>query len=589
METLDREKFQTRFLPKDRFGIFHTLFFMIRHTLIELVQKSILAAQAAGELPAFEMPGVELLRPPKPEMGDYSTSLALKLASVAKRPPMQIAQTLAKHIPSHDAIGNIETAAPGFVNFTLSQTWLANQVANILHAGAQFGNVNLGNGKRVQVEFISANPTGPLTIGSARNMAIGDTLARVLRASGYVVETEYYLNDAGSQVRHLGESIYAKYAQQLGRDEPFPQDGYKGEYINDMAREIIARDGDKYLLMEKRDAVRELKRVGVAMVTETLKESLARVHVFFDNWFSEQSLRDSGLLNEILEKLAAKGYTYEKDGALWFKATEFGLDKDAVLVRSPQIVSEPDERPTYLASDLPYVWNKVVIRNYDKAIYVWGADHQGDVPRVYAGARALGLDPQRVVIIVYQLVRLTRGGEKIRMSKRAGEFDTLDDLVADVGEDAVRFLLVNSSHDTAMDFDLQLAASQSYENPVHYVRYMHARTAGILRNAAEQNMVSDDADLTRLAHPAELNLIKHLLRLEEVVEHAALKFEPHHIPHYALTLARAFSEFYDACRVLNIEPPDTELTRARLQLVRATKIVLARTLDLMGVSAPESM
>lgn len=562
---------------------------MIRHTLTELVRHAILAAQADGALPAFEMPAVEMARPPRPDMGDYSTSLALKLASVAKRPPLHIAQIIAQHIPPHDALAQVQAAPPGFVNFTLSPAWLGNQVASILDAGAHFGDVNLGSGARVQVEFISANPTGPLTIGSARNMAIGDTLSRVLRAAGYRVETEYYLNDAGSQVRHLGESIYAKYAQQLGRDEPFPENGYKGEYIADMARDIIARDGDKYLHMEKRDAVRELKRVGVAMVTETLKESLARVHVEFDNWFSEQSLRDSGLLAEILEKLAAKGYTYEKDGALWFQATEFGLDKDAVLVRSPQVVSEPDERPTYLASDLPYVWNKLVIRNYDKAIYVWGADHQGDVPRVYAGAQALGLDPKRVVILVYQLVRLTRGGEKIRMSKRAGEFDTLDDLVADVGEDAVRFLLVNSSHDTAMDFDLQLAASTSYENPVHYVRYMHARTAGILRNAAEQNIVSDDAALTRLAHPAELSLIKHMLRLEEVVEHAALKFEPHHIPHYALALARAFSEFYDACRVLNIEPPDEELTRARLQLVRATKNVLARTLNLMGVSAPESM
>ena len=562
---------------------------MIRHTLTELVHQALVAAQAAGDLPAFEIPPIEIARPPKADMGDFSAPLALKLASVAKQPPLKIAQTIAKHVPQHDAVGKIETAAPGFVNFTLAPQWVANQVARILDAGAQFGNVNVGDGKRVQVEFISANPTGPLTIGSARNMAIGDTLSRVLRAANYRVETEYYLNDAGSQVRHLGETIYAKYAQQLGRDEPFPENGYKGEYISDMAREIIARDGDKYLHLEKHDAVRELKRVGVAMVTETLKESLARVHVEFDNWFSEQSLRDSGLLAEILQSLAAKGYTYEKDGALWFQATAFGLDKDAVLVRSPQVVSEADERPTYLASDLPYVWNKLVIRNYDKAIYVWGADHQGDVPRVYAGAQALGLDPKRVVIIVYQLVRLTRGGEKIRMSKRAGEFDTLDDLVADVGEDAVRFLLVNSSPDTAMDFDLQLAASQSYENPVHYVRYMHARTAGILRNAAERGIVSNEANLLRLAHSAELNLIKHLLRLEEVVEHAASKFEPHHVAHYALTLARAFSEFYDACSVLKIEPPDAELTAARLQLVTATKNVLARTLDLMGVSAPESM
>ncbi len=562
---------------------------MIRHTLAELVHQAILAAQAAGDLPEFEIPVIEIARTPKPEMGDYSSSLSLKLASVAKRAPIQIAQTIAKHVPHNEAIGKVETAAPGFVNITLAPAWLAKQVAHILDAGARFGDVNVGNGQRAQVEFVSANPTGPMTVASARNMAIGDTLARILRAANYRVETEYYVNDAGSQVRHLGESIFAKYAQQLGRDEPFPEDGYKGEYVNDIARAIRERDGDKYLHLEKRDAIRELKNIGIAMMQESIAQTLARAGVQFDNWFSEQSLYDSGLFNEIVDKLAAKGLTYEKDGALWFKATEFGLDKDAVLVRSEKIVSALDERPTYLASDLPYLWNKIVRRGYDRAIYVWGADHQGDVPRVYAGARALGIDAERITIIVYQLVRLTRGGEKIRMSKRAGEFDTLDDLLDDVGVDAVRFLLINSSADTAMDFDLQLAVSTSNENPVHYVRYMHARTAGILRKAAEQDISTDGANLARLQHPAELNLIKYMLRLEEVVEHAAIKMEPHHLAHYALTLARAFSEFYDACKVLNIEPPDVELTRARLQLVTATKNVLARALDLMGVSAPETM
>lgn len=562
---------------------------MIRHTIAELTQNAILAAQAAGDLPAFEIPVVEISRPPRPEMGDYSSSLPLKLASVARRAPLQIAQTIAKHVPPNQAIQKVETAAPGFVNFTLSPSWLAGQVAHILELGAQFGNVKQGNGQRVQVEFVSANPTGPLTVGSARNMAIGDTLARVLSAADYRVETEYYVNDAGSQIRHLGESIYALYAQQLGRDEPFPEDGYKGEYVHDMARDIVTRDGDKYLHLEKAEAVRQLKKIGVAMVIESLKKSLRRAGVEFDNWFSQQSLHDSGLLDEIFGKLAAKGYTYEKDGALWFKATEFGLDKDAVLVRSPGIVSDPEERPTYLASDLPYVWNKLVLRGFDRAIYVWGADHQGDVPRVYAGAQALGLDPKRVSIIIYQLVRLTRGGEKVRMSKRAGEFDTLDDLIDDVGLDAVRYLLIAASADVSMDFDLELAKQQSSENPVYYVQYAHARIASILRNAAEAGVKTDGADLTLLAHPAELDLIKQMLKLEEVVEHAALKLEPHHLPHYASELAATFHQFYKQCRVLSTAPAELELSQARLQLVTATKQVLARALDLMGVSAPESM
>lgn len=570
---------------------------MIRYTIADLVRRAILTAQAAGDLGAFELPAIEITRPPRPEMGDYSSSLPLKLAAVAKRPPLQIAQTIAKHLPKHEAVEKVESAPPGFVNITLSPAWLANQVGEILAAGEQFGNLPLGQGKRVQVEFVSANPTGPLTVGSARNMAIGDTLARILRAAGYKVETEYYLNDAGSQVRHLGESIYSKYAQQLGRDEPFPEKGYKGEYINDMARAIAERDGDKYLHMEKDDAVRALKKVGVAMVVETLKESLARAHVEFDSWFSEQSLYDSGLFDAIVAKLAAKGYTYEKDGALWFKATEFGLEKDAVLVRSEQVVSAPDERPTYLASDLPYMWNKVVERGYDRAIYVWGADHQGDVPRVYAGAKALDIDPRRVVIIVYQLVRLTRGGEKVRMSKRAGEFDTLDDLVEDVGLDAVRYLLIESSADVSMDFDLQRAVQTTNENPVHYVRYAHARTAGILRNAAEAGLTFDDGDLSLLKHPSEMELIKHFLKFEEVVELAATKLEPHHIPHYAHDLAAAFQKFYTECRVLmytapgvlSTDPNDLALSKARLQLVRASKNVLARALDLIGVSAPASM
>lgn len=562
---------------------------MIRNTLAQAVTTAILTAQAAGDLPKFDLPPIEIARPPRPEMGDYSCAVALKLAAAAKRAPLQIAQTIAKYFPAESAIGSVTAAAPGFINFTLAPDWLDQQVARILEAGKTFGNVNVGQNQRVQVEFVSANPTGPLTIGSARNMAIGDTLARILRAAGYRVETEYYVNDAGSQVRHLAASIYAKYAQILGHDEPFPEDGYKGEYVGDMARTLVEQVGDQYLQIPRDDALKELRRVGVAMVVEWLKKSLARARVEFDVWFSEQSLRDSGLLDKVLNDLRGKGYIYDKDDAVWFKATAWGLDKDAVVIRSAKIVAEPDERPTYLASDLAYMWNKLVLRGFDRAVYIWGADHQGDVPRVYAGAKALGIDPARVAIIVYQLVRLTRGGEKVRMSKRAGEFDTLDDLLDDVGPDAVRYLLAASSADVAMDFDLQLAVEQSNENPVYYVQYAHARIASILRNAAQAGVKPQGAQLELLQHPAELELIKQMLKLEEVVEYAALKHEPHHLPHYAQELAAAFHQFYKQCRVLSSEPGDADLSRARLQLVTATQLALARALDLLGVSAPDAM
>lgn len=562
---------------------------MIRNHIAQLIQSAVQKAQTAGELPAFEIPLIEVTHPSKPEWGDYASPLPLKLASLAKRAPLQIAQAIVKHMLPDPMLGSVEVAPPGFINLTLASEWLAQQVGRLGAAGANIGALDLGAGVRVQVEHVSANPTGPLTIGSARNAAIGDTLARILRAAGYTVETEYYINDAGSQVRHLGASIYARYAQQLGRDEPFPEEGYRGAYVADIARAIIEREGDKYLHLPKDQAIRALKTIGVQMMIESIRRTLARVRVEFDVWFSELSLRESGLLDEVLAKLRAQGLLYEKEDALWFKATAFGLDKDAVLVRSPQIVPEPDERATYLASDLAYVWNKLVLRGYDRAIYVWGADHQGDVPRLLAGVKALGLDPARVTIILYQLVRLTRGGEKVRMSKRAGEFDTLDDLIDDVGPDAVRFLLLTSSAEAAMDFDLQLAVQQSSENPVYYVQYAHARIASILRHAAEQGVSGEGATLTRLTHPAELALIRQLLKLEEVIELAATRLEPHHLPHYALELAGAFHQFYKQCRVLSSDPNDAEITKARLQLVMATKQVLARTLDLMGVSAPEAM
>lgn len=562
---------------------------MIRNHIAQLTYNAIKVAQQAGDLPNFDIPQVIIERPQKSEWGDFSSSLPLKLASVAKRAPLQIAQTIAKHVPADPALGRVDAVAPGFVNFTLGTEWLATQVKTIRDAGAGFGNVDVGGGKRVQVEFVSANPTGPLTIGSARNAAIGDTIVRILRATSYDVATEYYVNDAGSQVRHFGESIYVRYAQQLGRDEPFPEKGYKGEYVAEIAREIATREGEKYLSMPRAEAIRALGRIGIDQLMPHARETLRRMRVEIDSWFFEKSLYDSGLFDQVYGVLKEKGLVYEEGNAKFFDGTRFGLEKGAVLIRSPQVTPDPSERPTYLASDVAYVWNKLVVRGFEQAIYVWGADHQGDVPRVMAVAQALDLDPKRLTILIYQLVRLTRGGEKVRMSKRAGEFDTLADLIDEVGADAVRFLLITRSADSPMDFDLQLAKEQSDQNPVYYVQYMHARIAGILRNAAERGFNSEGSNNVLLEHPAELGLIRQMLRFEEVVELAAMRLEPHHLPHYALELARTFSVFYDQCRVLSNDPAELEISRARLTLVSAAKQVLARALDLMGVSAPDTM
>ncbi|MBI5034088.1 MAG: arginine--tRNA ligase [Chloroflexi bacterium] len=562
---------------------------LIKNHLAGLVKQAIVAAQTAGALPAFAMPDVFVERPQRKEWGDFSTSAPLKLARDAKRAPLQIAQVIAAHVPSDEAVAKVDASAPGFVNFTLNGAWIAKQVDSILAQGAQYGNLECDKQLNIQVEYVSANPTGPLHIGGGRNGAIGDTLANVLQAAGHKVQREFYINDNGSQVRIFGESIFARYAQALGRDEPFPENGYQGSYIVDMGKQIAQEHGEKFLNMPRKDATRTLGRMGIQSVLDGYAKTLNRMGVRFDNWFSERSLHDDGTFTRALKILQDKGLTLEKDGAVWFAAQELGEDKDAVLIRSAQVIAEPDERPTYLGSDVAYVWNKLVERKFDRAIYIWGADHHGDVPRVMAVTRALGLDASRVTLLLHQFVNLKRGGELVKMSKRAGEFVMMNELLDEVGPDAVRFMLISRSADTTIDFDIELAKKQSDENPVYYVQYSHARIASILRKAAESGMTPEGGDVSLLKHPAELELIREMMRLPEVVELAAAKLEPHHLPHYAIDLAGVFHSFYDQCRVVSSEPGDEAISRARLKLVNAAKTTFARTLTLMGVNAPDSM
>ena len=559
---------------------------LIRNQVAALIATGLRAAQEEGTLPEFKMPAIVIERPRRSEHGDYASPVCLQLAREAHMPPREIAARLVERLPPAPFVGKVEVAGPGYINIALDASWLAAQVETILTAGERWGNVDIGQGQRVQVEFVSANPTGPITVGSTRNAVIGDTLANVLAAAGYEVEREYYVNDAGSQVRKFGESIYARYAQALGRDEPFPEDGYHGHYVVELGQQMAQQYGDRYLNLPRREAVRVLGTEGIARMIEEIRQDLAALRVEFDTWFHERSLYESGLFDRVLQMLREKGYIVERDDAVWFTSPD--LEASAVIIRSPKIIPEPDERPTYFASDIAYVWNKLVERGFDRAIYVWGADHHGDVPRVKAAAKALGLDPERVVIIIYQMVNLKRGGEDVRMSKRTGEFVTLRELLDEVGPDPIRFMLLTRTVDATIDFDLDLAVEQSEKNPVYYVQYAHARIASILRYAADLGWNLDaSGDVSLLTHPSELALIRKMLELPEVVALAATQLAPHHLTFYAQDLAAVFHAFYRDCRVVASEEP--ERTQARLMLAQAAKLTLARALGLLGVTAPERM
>lgn len=561
----------------------------LRSRVTELLRVALNAAQASGDLPTFAVPEEVLVEQSRHAAhGDYGSPVCLGLARVLHRAPIQIAGVIVEHVPEAPFIAEVAVAPPGFINFTLDDGWVASRVPAILEAGDSWGDVGVGGGSRVQVEFVSANPTGPITIGSARNAVIGDALAAVLESAGYAVDREYYVNDAGSKVRHFGGSILSRYAEQFDVEIPFPEKGYPGDYVTDLALSAAETFGRRYLDMDHDVAVRELGRWGIGQVLEGVESDLAQLGVRFDNWFSERSLYETGLFGEMMAKLAAGGYLLEYDGATWFQHPD--LDKDAVLVRSPQVIPNPEDRPTYLASDIPYLWNKLEVRGYDKAIYVWGADHHGDVPRVQAAARALGVDEDRLVFIIYQMVTLMRGGEEIRMSKSSGEFVTLRELVDEVGPDPIRYMMLTRTVDVTLDFDLDLAVEQSDRNPVYYVQYAHTRIAGVLRHAAEQGWdVDAPGDPSLLTHPSELALIRKMLVLPELITMAAANLAPHHLTTYATELAAQFHAFYRDCRIVSDVPEEASLTAARLMLARTAKSVLARVLHLMGMSAPDQM
>jgi arginyl-tRNA synthetase len=552
---------------------------MIKDEIAATLAVAVAAAQKDGTLPSVPVPSAPIERPQRPEHGDYASSLPMRLARAAGMPPVQIAEAIVTHIESSGAVDEVYVAPPGFINFRLAPVWLVGQVGEIAKAGAAFGNIEAGKGTSIQVEFVSANPVGPIHVGNGRGLALGDTLARVLEAAGYEVQREYLVNDAGTQTQVFAQTLYARYQQLFGREVEIPEGGYPGAYMTDLAEAIRTEHADSLLRAEGEPAPPEIHDIGIALMLESIKEDLRAIGVSYDNWFSERSLYQTEAYEKSMALLKERGYITEREGATWFVSTALGEEKDNVVVRSTGA-------PTYFASDIAYHWDKFCRRNFDRVIDIWGADHQGHVPRMKAAVAALGLDSERLEILIYQLVTLKRGGEVVRLSKRAGDIVTLREVVEEVGPDAARFNFVARAADSHMDFDLDLAKEQSAENPVYYVQYAHARICGILAQAAERGVDHADGDVQLLREEAELALIRKMLRLPELIETMAESLEPHPLPYYAMELATAFHDFYEKCRVLG---EDMAITKARLKLVDAARTVLARSLDLMGMTAPERM
>jgi arginyl-tRNA synthetase len=552
---------------------------MVRSKITRLLEEAVAEAQNQGLLPQVALPEVMIERPQSAGHGDYASNFPMKLARVAKANPLTLAEKIVLLIQPIPELEKVEVARPGFINFTLRNDWLAQQVDAIRSDRERFGSINMGKGQKVQLEFVSVNPTGPLHVGHGRGAIMGDALANVLSAAGYRVEKEYYVNDAGGQIGAFYRSLWARYREALGQPTEIPADGYHGHYVMDMAREIITENGDKFLKMSEPEAVAELGVIGLKKVMDLIRSDLELLGVRFDVWFSEKGLYDNGQYEKAISILRDKGHVVEREGAVWFASSELGEDKDNVLVRTTGV-------PTYFASDVAYHYNKFLERHFDRVINIWGADHQGHVARMKAVLGALGIDPAKLDIIITQLVMLKRGNVEVKISKRSGDLVTLRELVEEVGADACRFVFLSRSADSQMDFDIELAKKESSENPVYYVQYAHARISSIFRLAEEKGIDFSGGDVALLTTEPELDFIRKMLQLPEVVETVATKLEPHHLPYYAQDLATAFHSFYKQCRVVS---DDAELTAARLKLVDAARIAFARTLSFMGMSVPERM
>lgn len=549
----------------------------------EIIKEAIKACINKGELNIEEIPQIVVEVPREKSHGDFATNIAMLLTKQMNKNPRLIAQAIVDKADYEGTyVESIEIAGPGFINFRLNNLWLYKTVEIIHNETESYGKVDIGKGKKVMVEFVSANPTGPMHMGNARGAALGDSLASVLQAAGYDVTREFYINDAGNQIDKFGKSLEVRYLQLLGHDMKLPEDGYQGQDIIDHMKAFIEQEGDKYLDVSSEDRQEVFIRYALKKNLDRIKKDLADFGVHFDEWFSEQSLYDSGEIMETIDYLREQGYTYEQGDAIWLEASRFGAEKDEVLVRSNRI-------PTYFSGDIAYHRNKFITRKYDWAINIWGADHHGHVARMKGAMAALGCDPHKLQIIIMQLVRLLRNGEVARMSKRKGKAISLSDLIEEVGKDAARFFFNLRASDTHLDFDLDLAVEKSNENPVFYVQYAHARICSIL-NQVEQQGISipsiDSINLTLLKEDTEIGLMRKLAELPEEITRAAQTVEPTRITRYVLDVASMFHAFYNSCRCL-VE--DESLMMARLALIVATRTVIKNVLDLLAISAPERM
>ena len=555
---------------------------MVLHTVRELVSQAVQQAQNDGLLQLETTPEIQIERPGKLENGDFATSLPLRLARATRINPLQLAESLVQLIPACDEIERVVAAHPGFINFYLKDSWIQKQLEEVRRAGNDYGTGDLGQGQKMMVEYVSVNPTGPVHVGHARGAVLGSALANILSAAGYRVTQEYYVNDAGTQMQAFYGSVYARYLQSLGQEAAMPANGYAGEYIADLAEEIAESEGTRFIGMDEAQALREMGDIAREKMIDLIRDDLTQIGVGFDNWFSERTLFDQGDYDRALQVLKDKEFLSERENAVWFNSTQLGDDKDNVVIRS-------SGEPTYFASDIAYHYNKFVVREFQSVVDIWGADHQGHVPRMKSAVAALGIEPERLTVLISQMVTLKRGDEVVRASKRTGDFVTLRELTDEVGADACRYFFLARTPSTQMEFDLELAKQESSENPVYYVQYGHARIASILNSAREQNINWSAGDVSLLTHPSELSLIRTMLRLPELVEQMARALEPHQLPHYTMELATAFHWFYENCRVISSHEEDAQMNLARLKLVESAQIVFRRSLELMGMSAPERM
>ena len=548
----------------------------LRHDLVQQIRHAIELAQQAGEFPIFDIPEIIVERPRDEGLADYASPIALRLTKLTRMAPIKIAETIVRHFQKPSYVDELTVAAPGFLNVRISLAFLQGVINEVL-ATPNYGESALGAGKRVQIEYVSANPTGPITIGRTRGGVIGDTLARLMSAAGFDVTREYYYNDAGRQIQMLGESVFIRYQQLLGLSAELTDEHYQGHYVGEIAQQLRDQYGDQ--LVDRPIAFFGDYAKNIISVQQ--RASLARVGITHDVYFNEAALYQDGRLEETLAQLKENGYLYEQDGAWWLKTTAFGDDQDRVAIRST------DGLPTYRVPDIVYHKDKAV-RGFDLVIDIFGPDHHGVAPQVLMGVQMLGYDTTFVHTLLHQIVNLIRDGETLKMSTRRGTYVTLDELVDEVGSDPVRYFMLARSATSHVDFDMDLAIERSDKNPVFYIQNAHVRCAGILRKWAESGQTEGVANLALLTHPKELTFLKKILGLSDVIEFAALNYEPHSIAFYALDLASSFHPLYDECRVLG-ENVSAELAVARLQLYRAAKAVFARVLDLMGMSAPDFM